>query len=109
MIDADHNQKRPVDWIFAASLIVRQAAIQQVGLLDERFFLYFADVDWCRQFWQKGWQVYYFPDAQIIHYHNRESAENSGALSLLNKKTRIHIKDWVKYLRKYGLRPTNYA
>lgn len=102
MTDFDHQQSMPVDWIFAATLIVRKSAIEQVGPLDERFFLYFADVDWCRQFWQNGWQVYYQADAKIVHYHNRESAENSGFFSLLNQKTRIHIRDWIKYLKKYG-------
>ncbi|MBI3627089.1 glycosyltransferase family 2 protein [Candidatus Uhrbacteria bacterium] len=101
MIDLDRSQKHAVDWVLSACMIVRRKAMDQVGLLDENFFIYFADVDWCRQFRQKGWQIYFCPDAELIHYFHRESAEDIGLLSTLKRSTRIHIWDWMKYLRKY--------
>lgn len=101
MVQADHEKTQAVDWLLAACLIVRKKAIDQIGLLDDRFFLYFADVDWCRQLWKAGWSVHYYAGAELVHYYHRESASQNGISSVFfNKTTRIHIWDWFKYLRK---------
>ena len=101
MMDWDHRSNQPVDWLLGACLMVRKSAISQVGLMDERFFLYFEDVDWCRRFWQNGYQIYYVADAEMIHYHQRLSAEYQGLRSLFSSLTRIHIASWLKYMAKY--------
>jgi GT2 family glycosyltransferase len=97
MKDFNHDVTRPVDWILGACVMVRRSAIDKVGDMDEELFLYFGDVAWCRQFWQSGYKVYYFVEADIVHYHKRESANNG----LLSKIFWIHIIDWLRYLRKY--------
>jgi GT2 family glycosyltransferase len=56
-----------VDWISGACLLVRRAAYEQVGGLDERFFLFWEDADWCRRFRRGGWKVYYLPTAVGTH------------------------------------------
>ncbi|MDP2683861.1 MAG: glycosyltransferase family 2 protein [bacterium] len=102
MFDWDHNESIPVDWVLGTGMIVRNEAIKQVGLMDERFFMYFEDVDWCRRFWENQWQVYYMHNIQIVHYHSRGSAKKSGLPSIfLNKLTRVHITSWLKYFIKY--------
>lgn len=98
MEDFDHTVTRPVDWILGACVMVRREAIEKVGPMDEYLFLYFGDVAWCRKFWEEGYKVYYFVDADIVHYHKRESA-SSG---LFSRIFWIHIIDWIKYLKKYG-------
>ena len=97
----DHLQNRPVDWMVGACFVVRSSALQTVGLLDERFFLYLEDVDWCRRFWQAGYQVHYVTDAEMVHYHQRLSAENPGLVGLLSYGTRLHIVSAFKYFAKY--------
>lgn len=57
-----------VDWISGACLVARRTAWEEVGLLDERFFLFWEDADWCRRFRQAGWRVYYVPTASGIHF-----------------------------------------
>jgi GT2 family glycosyltransferase/glycosyltransferase involved in cell wall biosynthesis len=57
-----------VDWVSGACMIVRRKAIEDVGCLDERFFMYWEDADWCRRMWQAGWKVVYFPKSSIVHY-----------------------------------------
>jgi GT2 family glycosyltransferase len=57
-----------VDWLSGACLVVRRAAWEQVGLLDERFFLFWEDADWCRRFREAGWGVYYVPAAGGTHF-----------------------------------------
>lgn len=96
MHDYDHQEGREVDWLFGAALLVRRQALEEAGLLDERFFMYFEDTDWCRRFWQKGWKVYYFPGAEFIHYYRQESAEK-----LISKINLAHVASWWKYLWKW--------
>lgn len=59
---------RPVDWVSGACLITRREAITAVGGLDEQFFLYFEDNDWCRRMRQAGWSVWIDPWVQVIHH-----------------------------------------
>lgn len=102
MLDWDHNETRAVDWVIGTGMIIRNEATKQVGIMDERFFMYFEDVDLCRRFWENGWHIYYIHDIEIVHYHNRGSVSRSGTLSLVfNKLTRIHISSWIKYFIKY--------
>ncbi|PIS40557.1 MAG: glycosyltransferase family 2 protein [Candidatus Kerfeldbacteria bacterium CG08_land_8_20_14_0_20_43_14] len=102
MKDFSHQENYPVDWLLGAFLIVRLSAIKTVGLFDERFFLYFEDVDWCRRFWSVGWEVNYVADVQVVHYHKRESAEIAGFSGIFAYPTRQHIKSWFRYLSKYS-------
>lgn len=102
MLNWDHNETRPVDWVIGTGMIVRHEALQHIGLMDERFFMYFEDVDWCRRFWQAGWQIKYIHTIEVVHYHGRESAKQHGMISvMLNKQTRIHVVSWFKYVIKY--------
>lgn len=57
----------PVDWVQGACMFVRVAALADVGLLDTRFFMYSEEVEWCRRFRVRGWQVWYLPDAPVTH------------------------------------------
>jgi len=101
MKDWDHLANRKVDWLYGACLMVRKEAIDQVGLLDERYFMYMEDLDWCRRFWQKKWEVWYLAEAKVIHYHQRDSALGAGLRGLLKKSGRIHLKSWLKYYSKW--------
>ena len=56
-----------VDWVSGACLCVRREVIEQIGGLDENFFLYFEDVDWCKRMRKAGWQVVYNPCVQVVH------------------------------------------
>ncbi len=105
MMDFDHMTTEPVEWLLGACLMVRRSALDQVGPMDERFFLYFEDVDWCRRFWAAGWKVIYLPTVSLVHYHQRKSAENPGLEGVLNPLTRIHIVSAIKYFWKYRGQP----
>ncbi len=101
MADFDHSTNRVVDWLLGAFLIARAEAVAKVGLLDERFFLYFEDIDWSRRFWAAGWQVMYVADVDVVHYHKRQSAENPGFSGIFAFPTNVHIQSWFRYLAKY--------
>ena len=60
-----------VDWVAGTAMLVRKAAIDAVGPLDEGFFMYFEDVEWCRRFRAGGWRVAYVPEAEVLHLNRR--------------------------------------
>lgn len=103
MRDFDHNETIPVDWVMGAAMFVRQKAIDEVGLFDERFWMYAEDSDWCRRMWENGWMVFYLHDAVIHHEHKRDSARVRGVFRALikNKLARVHIVSWLKYMWKW--------
>lgn len=72
----DRSFAQPVDWLIGAAMIVRRKAIAEVGLLDENFFLYIEDQDWCYRMWKSGWEVYYVPTSQMVHVHQRQSVKH---------------------------------
>ena len=57
-----------VDWVSGACLMVRREAYEQVGFMDDHFFLFWEDADWCLRFAQGGWKVYFYPLAEATHY-----------------------------------------
>lgn len=97
MEDFDHLKNREVDWLLGACLMVRKEAIEKVGLMDERYFLFFQDIDWCRRFWLAGWQVFYLAEAKMFHFHQRPSAQK-----FFNRLTWIHILDGCKYFWRWS-------
>lgn len=58
-----------VDSVVGAAFLITPKAKKAVGILDERYFAYFEDIDYCRQTWKNGLKVYYLPDSVITHYH----------------------------------------
>lgn len=66
-----------VDAVVGAAFLITPQALQKVGLLDEQYFMYFEDLDYCRRVWSSGLKVYYLPSAEIIHYHG-VSGKNIG-------------------------------
>ncbi len=68
LTDWDHASVRAVDWLSGACLLVRRSAIDEVGPMDEAFFMFNEDVDWCRRMKLSGNEVVYVPDAVIVHH-----------------------------------------
>lgn len=96
MRDWDHGEVRTVDWVTGACLLLRRAALDEVGPLDERFFLYCEDIDLCRRMQLAGWKVYYEPAAIVAHVHRRESAR------LIPNRTHIfHLWSLLQVFRKH--------
>lgn len=64
----DPDVEQEAAHITGSCFMIRRAAWEQVGLLDERFFMYLEETDWCKRLREAGWQIYYTPDAAFIHY-----------------------------------------
>ncbi len=96
MTDWDHNEIHEVDWLLGACLMIRRELINQIGLLDEKYKMYFEDVDLCYRVKKAGYKIYYYSDADVIHYHRRESAQR------FSKKTIWHIQSAIRFFDKHG-------
>lgn len=75
----DPDQVAEVDSVVGAFMLVRREAIQQVGLLDENFFMYGEDLDWCYRFKASGWKVYYNPAVTVLHVKRAASRHSARA------------------------------
>ena len=64
----DENNPVLVDEVSGVCFCVRREVVEQVGLLDENFFMYYEDTDWSARIREKGWKLYILPEASIIHY-----------------------------------------
>lgn len=64
-----------VDWLTGASLMVRREVIDQVGLMDEAYFMYSEELDWCRRIKDAGWRIVFLPTAEIIHHVGKSSEQ----------------------------------
>ncbi len=99
-----HQAIKAVDWLLGACFLVRRDEffIGPDKLFDERFFMYFEDVDLCRRIKFVGKQVVYYPPAIAIHDHVRASARQPWYLALLTSRlARIHLQSWWRYFRKW--------
>lgn len=106
MADYDKKEPRNVDWVMGSAMLVSREAVQRVGLMDQRFFMYMEDVDWCRRFWEVGFKVVYYPEALVYHYHGKGSAKGGFFRSLLmNRLTWYHIESALRYFLKYRGKP----
>lgn len=98
----DPSEPISAEWIIGSALLVRRKVALEVGYMDNRFFMYMEDVDWCRRFWEKGLRVVYYPKCFVYHYHGKGSAQGGFLRSLLfNKLTWYHIESAIKYFGKY--------
>ena len=73
-----------VDWVSGAALMVRMSAVREVGLMNEDYFMYAEDVDWCRQMRLSGWQVYCLPALHVIHHIGRSTRQRGPEFFAVN-------------------------
>jgi N-acetylglucosaminyl-diphospho-decaprenol L-rhamnosyltransferase len=92
MADFDHQTEREVDWIMGACMLVRRDAVEVVGGLDEDYFLFSEEVDWCFRFAQAGWRTVFYPGAEVVHVHG---AAHGGRL--LRELVRGHLRYFMKF------------
>jgi GT2 family glycosyltransferase len=88
-----------VDFVLGAALMVRGAALAQVGGLDDGYWMYCEEMDWCRRFRVCGWTVYVLPAAQIIHYEAQSSRQRRWPAQ--EQLWRSRFRFFAKYAASY--------
>jgi len=92
-----YNAKEPieVDWVMGSCLMTRRSILEDVGCFDERYFIYFEDVDLCYRIKKKGWKLFYFPFCEVIHL-------GGTGLALYNSRKIFEIhRSEMKFFQKY--------
>ncbi len=88
-----------VDWVSGACMVVRRRTLQEIGPMDERFFMYFEDADLCRRAREAGWLVYYLPRVEVLHHTGASS--RGRPLARPRSIWNLHKSAYL-YHRKYG-------
>jgi len=88
----DHDEVREVEVVMGACMLVRRTAVEEVGELDEDFFLFSEETDWCYRFREAGWEVVFFPGGECVHVGG---AAHGGRLFQEN------LKGHLRFLRKH--------
>jgi GT2 family glycosyltransferase len=95
MADFQHDQPREVDWVSGAALFIRSDTMNEIGKLDDEFFMYCEDVDLCKRAWDAGWKVMYCPQAVISHAIGKSSDQVPNRMI-----ARFHL-SMLRYYRKH--------
>jgi GT2 family glycosyltransferase len=93
--DRDHCTLGSVDILSGCFWLARRRALDQVGLLDESFFIYGEDMDWCKRFRDAGWDVVFVPHAYAIHYGGASSA--NAPIRFFVEKQKADVQYWRKH------------
>lgn len=101
----DPDEEHPVDCLVGAFMLVRSETIREVGMLDERFFMYGEDLDWCYRIKQAGWAIRYYPRTFILHYKGASSSDRS--LKLIYEFHRAMVVFYRKHYREKYAWPVN--
>ena len=91
----DYGREAEVDEVSGAALCLRRAALDQVGTLDEGFFLFGEDVDLCWRLRKAGWTIHYVPGAEVVHVWGGSRAAGTTRIRQLNRLA------WVRLMRKH--------
>ncbi len=103
MSDEKLDQPLETDWLMGSVMMLSSNAMQKIGPMDENFFMYFEDVDWCKRSWDNHLSVVYYPHAKAYHYHQRKSKRGLGLLDpFVQKETRWHLLSAAKFFIKHG-------
>jgi GT2 family glycosyltransferase len=84
-----------VDILSGCFWLVRKEALNEVSLLDESFFMYGEDMDWCRRFWAKNWKLAFVPEARAVHYGGVSSA--NAPVRFYIERQRADLLYWKKH------------
>jgi N-acetylglucosaminyl-diphospho-decaprenol L-rhamnosyltransferase len=108
----DPDEKAEVDSVVGAFMMVRREVVEQVGGLDEQYFMYAEDLDWAWRAKKAGWKVYYYPEVTVLHYKRQASEQNRRRAQFefwramyifYNKHYADDTRFWLHYLVLAGL------
>jgi N-acetylglucosaminyl-diphospho-decaprenol L-rhamnosyltransferase len=100
------NTPQEVEWTSFAAVLIRKAVIDQIGYLDEGYFMYFEDIDYCRRAQAAGWKVVHWPDARVVHLRGGSGSVKSDLAARKRPRTYLYAsraRYFAKFYGKYGL------
>jgi len=98
----DHSHPLEVGWVVGAYFLIRREVFNDTGPLDERYFLYFEEIDFCRAAQKAGWRVVFYPHAQVVHLGGQSAVQMGGRVSSQGRQMVTHrIRSELRYYRKW--------
>jgi len=97
----DHASLRECDWVTGCYYLVRREVIDQVGLFDPRYFLYYEEIDHCRTVHQAGWSVMYYPFTQVVHIGGESAVSERQSIDRSRQISTAKIESELLYFRKH--------
>jgi GT2 family glycosyltransferase len=106
LVERSTRRPQTPDWVTGACLLVRRRDADAVGLLDERYFMYTEDVDFCAAIRARGRRIRFTPDVEVVHLRGRSAVSAATATNQAYRRSRIafyekHHPGWVSALRLY--------
>jgi GT2 family glycosyltransferase len=96
----EHDTTKPVEVLSGCFWAARRTAIDAVGLLDEGYFMYAEDIDWCKRFKEGGWQVYYTNESEAVHFGGASSGNQPERFFI--EMHRADLRYWRKHHGRIG-------
>src|SRR6185369_9468775 len=93
---ADFDHEAEIDFVMGACLMVKREVMEQVGMLDEDFYMFYEEVEWCWRVRRAGWKVMYVPESLIVHHHMGSVRQRVWAMS------KRLLKSGITYYGKTG-------
>jgi GT2 family glycosyltransferase len=87
-----------IDAVNGAFMLVRRDAANDVGVMDERYWLYAEDLDWCHRFWSQGWKILYWPAVEVIHLKGASAGDHRS----LKLNFAFHKSIWLFYAKHHA-------
>jgi N-acetylglucosaminyl-diphospho-decaprenol L-rhamnosyltransferase len=97
----DHRSTRQCDWVPGCFYLVRKAVLDQLGLFDPRFFLYYEEVDHCRRVREAGWDVTYYPFTEVVHLGGESAKSETSVTEAGRQILRLQTESEFLYFRKH--------
>lgn len=94
-LDLPDDMTGDVDWVTGACIMAPRQVVSQVGGLDEEYFMYSEELDWCRRIKSQGWRIVYFPEAKVVHHVGKSSEQAVTARHINFQRAKL------RYTRKY--------
>jgi GT2 family glycosyltransferase len=97
----DHASVRECDWVPGCYYLIRREVIDQVGLFDPRYFLYYEEIDHCKRVKQAGWKVVFYPHTTVVHIGGESSKSEVGLNAAHRQIPKLQIESELLYFRKH--------
>ena len=88
--EADYTGPVEVDSVIGACMMGRREVVEQVGLLDEAYFLFLEETDWCYRIKKAGWKIYHIPQVEILHFQGKSAEAEKGKARIEYYRSRYH-------------------
>lgn len=89
--EKDYSEPVEVDSVVGACMVVRREAMEQVGVLDEDYFLFLEETDWCYRMKRAGWKIYHVPQAEVYHFQGKSAETEKKKAKVEYYRSRYHF------------------